>query len=320
MTRIAVALMMTLLAGAAQAEGWPLPGQAEPSAEVSGSGLRLATGPWGGASVPGLRADGAARHRAWRITGDGGLPPAGLIAPIRDALRDQGYEILYECADQDCGGFDFRFALPVMAEPGMHVDLGRFRYLSARAGDRLVAVWASRAPEAGFVQISEGSGPASVMALLGGVPMAPVSVMQDEGEPAAEVPADPPAETPKAAPAAGDLFATGALVLAGVDFAPNAPDIADPKAPVLAQLADWLRADPGRALVLVGHTDATGSLAANIAVSQRRAEAVRRHLIEDHGIAPDRITAEGAGWLAPRATNTTEAGRAANRRVEALPR
>jgi OOP family OmpA-OmpF porin len=71
-------------------------------------------------------------------------------------------------------------------------------------------------------------------------------------------------------------------------------------------------------VALVGHTDAEGGLAANIDLSRRRAAAVRDRLVAQHGIAAERLSAEGVGWLAPRATNATEAGREANRRVEAV--
>lgn len=317
--RLALALALALVAGTAQAADWPLPPGAEPSGEADDGALRLATGPWDGAAVPGLSVAGATRHRAWRVSG-GGLAPGDLAAPLRQALVDQGFDILYDCADRDCGGFDFRFALPVLPEPGMHVDLGAYRYLSARSGDRVIALWVSRGPETGFVQISEATGGVAVQPLRGGVPVAPQVIAAPE---APDAPADttqapaPPADAQTDRP---DLFATGSLVLPGVDFAPGARDMTDPTVPVLAQLAAWLAADPGRKLVLVGHTDAEGSLAGNVAVSRQRAEAVRRHLIDDYGAEAARITAEGAGWLAPRASNATEAGRAANRRVEALPR
>lgn len=69
---------------------------------------------------------------------------------------------------------------------------------------------------------------------------------------------------------------------------------------------------------MVGHTDDTGDLQANIAVSTRRAEAVRTRLIDAHGVAPDRIEAKGVGYLAPMASNATAQGRSLNRRVEAV--
>jgi outer membrane protein OmpA-like peptidoglycan-associated protein len=66
-----------------------------------------------------------------------------------------------------------------------------------------------------------------------------------------------------------------------------------------------------------GHTDERGSEQFNEELSQRRAEAVREYLIKK-GVAPQRLEARGMGRSMPVAPNTTEKGRAANRRVEFL--
>ncbi|MDY7228840.1 OmpA family protein [Hyalangium rubrum] len=66
-----------------------------------------------------------------------------------------------------------------------------------------------------------------------------------------------------------------------------------------------------------GHTDETGTLDFNRDLSQRRADAVRTYLIRK-GVAPARLEARGLGKDRPVASNTTEQGRAANRRVEFL--
>ena len=66
---------------------------------------------------------------------------------------------------------------------------------------------------------------------------------------------------------------------------------------------------------VVGHTDSVGSAAYNQRLSQRRAEAVG-HYLSARGVAPGRIHTEGRGETEPRATNSTEAGRQLNRRVE----
>jgi len=71
-------------------------------------------------------------------------------------------------------------------------------------------------------------------------------------------------------------------------------------------------------IALVGHTDTVGGLQGNIALSRERAQAVRQRLIDDYDIAPERVEAEGTGYLAPLATNRTAEGREANRRVEAV--
>jgi len=102
------------------------------------------------------------------------------------------------------------------------------------------------------------------------------------------------------------IFATGASALSGARY------------DSLARLADYLIANPDRRVVLVGHTDAEGPLEGNIALSRARASAVRQVLIDDFGAPSDRIDAEGIGFLAPRASNATDAGRQANRRVEVV--
>ncbi len=87
--------------------------------------------------------------------------------------------------------------------------------------------------------------------------------------------------------------------------------------PTLERLAEVLiKYDRSRALI-VGHTDSVGPEDYNLELSLRRAEAVRRALI-DHGVPPERLRAEGRGEAEPRATNATEAGRQLNRRVEIL--
>lgn len=73
--------------------------------------------------------------------------------------------------------------------------------------------------------------------------------------------------------------------------------------------------NPDATIVVEGHTDSQGSKAFNLELSQRRAQAVRDFLAS-HGVAPDRIRAEGLGFTRPVADNKTAEGRANNRRVE----
>jgi len=83
----------------------------------------------------------------------------------------------------------------------------------------------------------------------------------------------------------------------------------------LARVADFLRNHPDRGLVVEGHTDSTASDTYNLALSQRRANAVEDFLITQ-GVEPTRIGARGYGEQLPVATNDTAAGRQQNRRVE----
>lgn len=83
----------------------------------------------------------------------------------------------------------------------------------------------------------------------------------------------------------------------------------------LDRLARFLRENPERPLLVEGHTDSVGSETYNQGLSQRRAEAVARHL-ERRGIDPERVVARGYGEALPMVSNDTDAGRQRNRRVE----
>jgi outer membrane protein OmpA-like peptidoglycan-associated protein len=84
---------------------------------------------------------------------------------------------------------------------------------------------------------------------------------------------------------------------------------------LLNSMADALNKHPNTVIEIVGHTDATGTDAVNLAVSKRRAESTRDHLV-GRNVAADRIKTQGWGSDQPVADNNTAQGRAANRRVE----
>ena len=83
----------------------------------------------------------------------------------------------------------------------------------------------------------------------------------------------------------------------------------------LEQLVAFLRTYPERTVTIEGHTDNVGGEDLNMDLSQRRADAVRGYLLQQ-GIDASRITATGLGESMPVTTNSTEAGRQQNRRVE----
>jgi outer membrane protein OmpA-like peptidoglycan-associated protein len=88
---------------------------------------------------------------------------------------------------------------------------------------------------------------------------------------------------------------------------------------VLDPFAASLKDDPKAQLTIVGHTDSTGSEAVNNPLSVQRAQSVRDYL-SSRGVATSGVLTEGRGEREPVADNTTDAGRAKNRRVEILLR
>ena len=83
----------------------------------------------------------------------------------------------------------------------------------------------------------------------------------------------------------------------------------------IARLAQFLRDNPDRKVIVEGHTDSTGSASFNQTLSQRRANAVLVQLVRA-GVSPERIVAQGLGMSYPVASNGDASGRAQNRRVE----
>jgi OmpA-OmpF porin, OOP family len=83
----------------------------------------------------------------------------------------------------------------------------------------------------------------------------------------------------------------------------------------VSDLAQVLKAYPNAQVQIVGHTDNTGTAAANQVLSMARAEAVKGMLVSQ-GVGADRISTQGFGADRPVASNDTEDGRARNRRTE----
>ena len=102
----------------------------------------------------------------------------------------------------------------------------------------------------------------------------------------------------------------------GIYFDFNSIVIKPESDPVLQQIAAILQKNPDWKLSVAGHTDDIGGNPANLALSQRRAAAVKEALVTRYQIAPERLVTAGFGASRPIETNSTMEGRARNRRVE----
>ena len=115
---------------------------------------------------------------------------------------------------------------------------------------------------------------------------------------------------------AEQLAKSGSVALEGITFDTAKAAIKTESKPVLDQIGALLTNDAALRLEIQGHTDNVGAPTANLALSQQRAEAVKKYLVDTHGIAAARLTTAGFGDTRPVADNKTEEGRAKNRRVE----
>lgn len=295
-TRRLASATFLLLAGPAAALDLALPAGARLMGEtVTDPGsYAVPTGPWTEAGVPVRVVEGRVLRQAWRID-SGDLTTLQILAPVRDGIEAQGYDVVFDCRTARCGGFDFRFGTEVIPAPEMYVDLTAFRFLAARGpGGDWLTLLASRSAAAGYLQVIR-AGTADATPAPGTVPT--------------PAPMD-------ASGVAAQLEANGHVVLPDLEF-DSGSDALDGTVASLEALTQYLLQAPTRRIVFVGHTDAVGSLEANRALSTRRAGAAMAYL-RRRGVAPEQVSAEGVGYLAPLGSNLTAAGQEANRRVEAV--
>lgn len=264
---------------------------------------QIAIGRWENGSMEHVIAAGGVTQSAWKIS-VAGLTTLQVLQPVREQLLADGFTELFTCEDSACGGFDFRFALDVLLPPDMQVNLANFRYWSGQKtganGPEYIALLISQIAGAAYVQIDR------------------VRRADDQGR----IMTDGRDLTASGIVPSEDMIAglnaIGRAVLDDLRFAPGAATLGDADYGSLRRLATFLKDHPTLQVAIVGHTDSAGGLQGNIALSQQRARAVRQRLINRHAIPASQLTAEGMGYLSPVESNLTQAGRTANRRVEAV--
>ena len=305
-----VLLALTLTSGSAAGLTLELPQNAQLTggSDSQMDSYALPVGPFANGEMQLVETEGLVSRKAWRVEATG-LTTLQLLQPLRDQIAEAGYDILFECNDTTCGGFDFRFGMDVLPEPVMHVDLGDFRYLAARHEEldepSYLGLLISRSATAGFIQVVSVGMPGDAPP----VEITPTAVPTESGE--------------VATPTAPADFATvlerdGHAPLSDLRFATGSSELSPGPYASLQALADYLTANPDREVALVGHTDSQGPLDTNIALSRRRATSVLERLVNVYAIPRRQLEAQGMGYLAPVANNATEEGRRRNRRVEVI--
>jgi len=210
------------------------------------------------------------------------------------ALNKAGFQILFSCVDNEgCGSGN-----PILYAPNKDEDW------EWSAGQRYVSAKAHTATGDVFLSLHIGQwsdlsrGPSLVLYVVELQPMQGDLVKVD------------------AATLASDITTQGHSSVYGIYFDTGKAEVKPESADTLKEIAKLLQNQPDLKLLVVGHTDNVGTLAANMDLSKRRADAVVKALTATYGVPASRLLAQGAGPLAPVASNRTEDGRAKNRRVE----
>ncbi|RJP81832.1 MAG: hypothetical protein C4524_01260 [Candidatus Zixiibacteriota bacterium] len=120
-------------------------------------------------------------------------------------------------------------------------------------------------------------------------------------------------------PSEGEVLHSGdqvTLRLTGLRFASGAWELKAGNFDLLTRVQQALREFPDRKIEIQGHTDSQGEAKANLELSQKRAEAIRRYLLKNLNLPEASVVAAGKGESQPLTSNDTAAGRAQNRRIE----
>lgn len=249
------------------------------------------------------------RNFAGKLTSIGYEGPAerSILEIVRNheqTLRSKGYEIVLLCRAKDCA----ESATPTFWEAGR----GQLRLPST--WESMVYLLAERDAPQGRISI----------AMLGvetkansSRPLTPhLAVTVVEGK---------PMDTGKIAVVkSGEmqekLARDGRVAIYGVYFDFDKAEIKPESREQIEQLGALMKGNPKLDVLIVGHTDGKGAFDYNLSLSQRRAQAVAQTMASQYGIAAARVTAAGAGMMAPVASNRSDDGRAKNRRVEIVER
>ena len=245
--------------------------------------------------------EGAVRELVYSLEAETSTLEA--VRNYQRSFSDLGYDTVYDCAGDDCGGFDFRFGVYVVEPPAMRFDLADFRYLAVSDPEegRHASVLASRQGGKLFVQVIsvEGEAVPEAMVAAGAAPQ------------------------PRAKPTSARLFALARLLtevghapLEGIEYEAGSAKLVGASDDALKQAATLLRGRPDLRFLVVGHTDNQGDLELNMKLSRARAEAVAARLAQEDGVEAAQLIPHGIGFLSPRASNASADGRAQNRRVE----
>ena len=206
-------------------------------------------------------------------------------------ITGAGFETVFTCDTDACGGIPFSEALDILPVPEMWVDGFNYHYFVGRkTGDNGSVTWATVVTS----QNNDDITTELVVTEVGAI----ANKMID------------------AAAMAKGLGETGHIALYGIYFDTDKAVMKAESKPTLDQIAALLTGAPDLKVVIVGHTDSQGTLAYNMDLSERRAAAVAAALVKSYGIPAARLATAGVGYLAPIGSNQSEDGRALNRRVE----
>ena len=251
-----------------------------------------------------------------------GRSPLEVLRNFQTVLTDQGGEVLFECKTEACGGASDRASEGGGGDMSLMMTFFHAGDLKLESFSNGACALTSGITDQRFfaAKLPQGGADAYVTVqtytiiddlycrAFNNRTIALVQVVEPK-------PRDQKMVVVKSAEMESSLSQLGSISLYGILFDTDKADLKTESAPTLQEIAALLQQDPKMAVLVVGHTDNHGDYGHNLDLSERRAQSVKSALEKTYGIDAARLTAAGAGMMAPVASNETEEGRAKNRRV-----
>jgi len=249
-----------------------------------------------------------------------GTSPLALLRSYAKALEERDYKILYQCSERECaqvgGG---TILLRILGYP----DKRPITTPSSREATRLNQAFSANNTQ--HLLVAESADKRTRISIFIGLNRMAASQVTDihnatlalidvveSGELDVRM---VDAEAMNTA-----LTETGRIALENIYFETASARLTAESDPALREMARLLAENAGLNVYIVGHTDNIGSVESNLTLSRNRAAAVVMALETRFGVVAGQAVAAGVASYAPLASNATEAGRAANRRVELVLR
>jgi len=208
-----------------------------------------------------------------------------VLENYKQGLKKGGFEILYSCREKECGHGDVteKYYSPSVGYPETGLITAK---LVRDTGDVYVMLVVDQNNAHNYLIVVEAK------------PMEKGLVKVDANA------------------LLNDIERTGHASIYGIYFDTNKSEVKPESKQALGEIAKLLNNKPDLKLFVVGHTDNVGQLDYNKHLSMRRATAVVKVLVNRYGIDSSRLLPDGVGPLAPVLSNSSDVGRAKNRRVE----
>ena len=254
-----------------------------------------------------LKVEGVRTTAFYRLPADTSTLEA--VRSYEADLKEKGFEVLFTGSKEELDNGYGRFVGQIYSS---ETDYQKQKYTMASADDyRYIAMKKARAEGDVYVTVFAAATPSNWKddVLATGQVLARVDVIETK-------PMDSRMVKVTATEMEQQISATGRVALYGIYFDFNKTDLKPESEPALQEISKLLSQSAGMRVLVVGHTDAVGGFEFNKDLSERRARAVVDALTSKFGVSKERLLPFGASFAAPIAPNTSEDGKAKNRRVE----